>query len=273
MIKLFRNIRQQVLSEGKTGKYLKYAIGEIILVVIGILIALGINNWNHERAEIQQEKIALHNLIVDLEEQSGLLKTYIEEEKEFYKSGLYVCAHYARHHAFLINDTLLSKFNLLAFRRTFVPVNTTFQELVSTGSIGLIRNAQLKRRIMQHYNELERISLVTAYNNTNLVDGLYNPVLFAQTVFVHKFRYETEEFNRLLQNIREDQLRLFNPASLKNLYEASEKLLTTPERALNLFNLIQLRTQMASGQIIRYTEFDQEISELLHMIKSEAGPS
>jgi len=49
MIKLFRNIRQNLLSEGKSVKYLKYAFGEIILVVIGILIALQINNWNLER--------------------------------------------------------------------------------------------------------------------------------------------------------------------------------------------------------------------------------
>jgi hypothetical protein len=46
MIKFFRKIRQNLLSEEKTGKYLKYAIGEIILVVVGILIALQINNWN-----------------------------------------------------------------------------------------------------------------------------------------------------------------------------------------------------------------------------------
>lgn len=49
MIKFFRNIRRQLLGEGKTGRYLKYAIGEIVLVVIGILIALSINNWNENR--------------------------------------------------------------------------------------------------------------------------------------------------------------------------------------------------------------------------------
>ncbi|WP_207764272.1 DUF6090 family protein [Hanstruepera neustonica] len=49
MIKFFRHIRYNLMSENKTGKYLKYAIGEIILVVIGILIALQINNWNEER--------------------------------------------------------------------------------------------------------------------------------------------------------------------------------------------------------------------------------
>ena len=48
MIKFFRKIRQNLLMENKTGKYFKYAIGEIVLVVIGILIALSINNWNEE---------------------------------------------------------------------------------------------------------------------------------------------------------------------------------------------------------------------------------
>ena len=54
MIKFFRKIRQNLLSEGKTRKYLKYAIGEIILVVIGILIALSINNWNEERKAVNK---------------------------------------------------------------------------------------------------------------------------------------------------------------------------------------------------------------------------
>ena len=49
MIKFFRRIRQTLLMEQKTAQYLKYAIGEIILVVIGILIALELNNWNEER--------------------------------------------------------------------------------------------------------------------------------------------------------------------------------------------------------------------------------
>ena len=51
MIKFFRHIRQQLLSEGKTANYFKYAIGEIVLVVIGILIALQINTWNEFRKE------------------------------------------------------------------------------------------------------------------------------------------------------------------------------------------------------------------------------
>jgi len=49
MIKFFRNIRKKILEQGKTTNYLKYAFGEIVLVVIGILIALQINNWNETK--------------------------------------------------------------------------------------------------------------------------------------------------------------------------------------------------------------------------------
>lgn len=68
MVKLFRNIRQKLLKEGKTFHYFKYAIGEIVLVVIGILIALQINNWNDERKERVLEKEYLMSLVTDLEE-------------------------------------------------------------------------------------------------------------------------------------------------------------------------------------------------------------
>ena len=68
MIKFFRKIRQDLLSKGKTGKYFKYAIGEIILVVIGILIALQINNWNEKNKQssyIQQAFLEVQNNLVN----------------------------------------------------------------------------------------------------------------------------------------------------------------------------------------------------------------
>jgi len=49
MIKFFRKIRYDLMEKNKTGRYLKYALGEIVLVVIGILIALSINSWNENR--------------------------------------------------------------------------------------------------------------------------------------------------------------------------------------------------------------------------------
>ena len=67
MIKFFRNIRQRMLIENKFSKYLIYAIGEIVLVVIGILIALSINNWNQKENEQYKIKEYAVSIIQDLE--------------------------------------------------------------------------------------------------------------------------------------------------------------------------------------------------------------
>ena len=66
MIKFFRKIRQKLLSENKFSKYLIYAVGEIVLVVIGILIALQINNWNEQRKIKKQETQVYKELKSDL---------------------------------------------------------------------------------------------------------------------------------------------------------------------------------------------------------------
>ncbi|EPR74164.1 hypothetical protein ADIWIN_0741 [Winogradskyella psychrotolerans RS-3] len=90
MIKLFRNIRQNLLNEGKTTKYVKYAIGEIVLVVIGILIALQINNWNENRkANIEETAIleSLHENLILAKQQSEAL---IAEEKVLKQSLIFV---------------------------------------------------------------------------------------------------------------------------------------------------------------------------------------
>ncbi|MEZ4951442.1 MAG: DUF6090 family protein [Saprospiraceae bacterium] len=70
MIKFFRNFRRNLLSEGKTGKYLKYALGEIALVVIGILIALQINDWNDGRKNAIREYKLLTEMRINLQTDS-----------------------------------------------------------------------------------------------------------------------------------------------------------------------------------------------------------
>ena len=82
MIKFFRKIRHRLLTENKFSKYLVYAIGEIILVVIGILIALQINNWN-EKHQAQNKMVSnFQNLIEDLKSNKLQLLNLIERRKE-----------------------------------------------------------------------------------------------------------------------------------------------------------------------------------------------
>ena len=81
MIKFFRRIRQKLLSENRLTRYLIYAIGEIVLVVIGILIALQINNWNEGRKGIQAEKEYLQGIRSDLIQDTVFLSEVIAKHK------------------------------------------------------------------------------------------------------------------------------------------------------------------------------------------------
>lgn len=79
MISLFRKIRQKLLSQSKVSRYVIYALGEIVLVVIGILIALQVNNWNLERIDQKAEKNALQDL---KEEFTGQAKRLADARKK-----------------------------------------------------------------------------------------------------------------------------------------------------------------------------------------------
>ena len=78
MIKFFRHIRKSLLMENKTSKYFKYAIGEIVLVIIGILIALQINNWNIENSNKKIEKQLLISLKGDFTKTKKNIEKTIE---------------------------------------------------------------------------------------------------------------------------------------------------------------------------------------------------
>jgi len=76
MLKFFRKFRKQLISEGKMNKYLKYAIGEILLVVIGILIALQVNNWNEKRKIEKQFKVTLNQLYTSIKVDLNIIYYY-----------------------------------------------------------------------------------------------------------------------------------------------------------------------------------------------------
>ena len=85
MIKIFRKIRYDLMKKNKTGKYLKYAIGEIVLVVIGILIALQINNWNENKKKYKLRTAYKNSLINDLSLDTLMLGKLIIENNNILK--------------------------------------------------------------------------------------------------------------------------------------------------------------------------------------------
>ena len=89
MIKFFRKIRYGLMEKNKTGKYLKYAIGEIVLVVVGILIALSINNWNSKQIERREEITSYKNIKRQLKDDKNAISGIINYNNLYYKQYEY----------------------------------------------------------------------------------------------------------------------------------------------------------------------------------------
>ncbi|MGI9531433.1 DUF6090 family protein, partial [Lutimonas sp.] len=143
MINFFRKIRQGLLSEGKTGKYLKYAFGEIILVVIGILIALSINNWNENRKERVQEGIILQQLLSDFTSNLEQLDQKISFRNDFMKSSLGLFE-------MIDNPQLRNKDSIdILIGRTmpYATYDPIVVDLAGSGELGLIQNTSLKQAL------------------------------------------------------------------------------------------------------------------------------
>lgn len=148
MIKFFRHIRRALLGEGKFSKYLLYAIGEIILVVIGILIALQINNANELRKERAKEVGYLENLKVDLQKEIENAKYFANYHFEKAKA----CVE-------LVNGTAptniaevqlyTDRYEQVFIWYDFVPNNNTFKELLSSGNLSLIKNDTIKTSLLE----------------------------------------------------------------------------------------------------------------------------
>jgi hypothetical protein len=151
MIKLFRNIRQNLLNEGKTTKYFKYAIGEIILVVIGILIALQVSNWNKQNEDRKLEKRYISELMLDLQQDSIFIADVRERSYQQMESKNKLAQFFEGQQ--FTEDSLAVYFSS-QWRPVpkFNPITTTLDELESTGNIRVIQNSTIRRKILETYN-------------------------------------------------------------------------------------------------------------------------
>jgi hypothetical protein len=125
MIKFFRKIRQNLLSEGKTGKYFKYAFGEIVLVVIGILIALSLNNWNQNITFKNELKQIIKEVQNDLNQDLLYLNEEIDYIKIFNKNIDNILINGNK----MSTDSLLNAISKVHTVTSFDPVNFGYNKL------------------------------------------------------------------------------------------------------------------------------------------------
>ncbi|PNQ72414.1 hypothetical protein C1T31_11505 [Hanstruepera neustonica] len=168
MVSALRKIRKKLLEEKRAQRYFFYAIGEIVLVVIGILIALQINTWNKEKQNRVLETTILENLKEDLEIQKEL----IQEQIDFETSILIQVDSAKTFVSDTADKTVLERlFRDLGARRTFKANRATFSNMISSGSINLIANADLQNKIVRYFQRLDYTESVVNNNNLYMVDS------------------------------------------------------------------------------------------------------
>lgn len=217
MIRFFRKIRKKLIEEDNVRKYLLYAIGEILLVVIGILIALQVNNWNENKAQKSQEAVYLQfildDLVLQIEENSTqrtAMTAHISAEDQLIEhiSNRFQVSEDQRNGVKFLLSTLL-------VGRTYGAYEATFLDLTSSGNIALISNQILKNQIIQHYQVQKRDRDVINNNTLNTFLELWTKLIDRDLIVIsptiNKFvtEYSALEFNPSLDFLDENCLKIY----------------------------------------------------------------
>jgi len=161
MIKFFRKIRQKLLSENNFSKYLIYAIGEIVLVVIGILIALSLNNWNDSKKKKIEERVLLTELMKNLEINITQIKEDIEWDSVAISSGKIIMN--VLNNKISYSDTLDNHFqNSRLVPNSFL--TTSSYKAIENRGFQIISSIFLRKKIMKLFDDTYP-SMILEINN------------------------------------------------------------------------------------------------------------
>ena len=239
MIKIFRNIRKQLASENKVMAYLRYAIGEILLVVIGILIALQVNNWNEHRKQNIQKNLIIKSLVTDLSMDTLMISKTLNTLRKDTTEVMGFVNRMSRSDVMLDTLIQIARFEFDPKIHVTVTFNdNTFRSLLSTGNINILdkwmQDEILQLNLMHDDNisrsdlnirayvnqviSYERMYPLSDYGNisphSNLADAIWRKVKFEQLGI---------DLNALLaiRNITD----IYAIGQLKNIQEKTKQIL------------------------------------------------
>jgi len=248
MIPFFRKIRKKMADDNKPLKYMRYAFGEVILVVIGILIALQINNWNEKQKIVKEETGILNNLLENLHRAHEQSDNYIIKDKNLKQSLLVALdkkSNQTEINSNTISDSLF--YQILWDIESSVPILNSYSDIKSSGKVGIIKNS----RIRESFTNLE-ISL----NDLKL---LVDDRLTVQQIRVDDIAVNDVNFVRLLKPMEPS----INIA--KELTNDYDILLTNQK----IRNLLAIKFALTKDVIDKRVSLGDEISDLIILLETE----
>ena len=255
MIKFFSKIRYKLMETGKTGRYFKYAIGEILLVVIGILIALQINNWNESRKDRQIETKALVALQLEFTESLNRINLLMKTKKNHENQ--------ARQYAQIISNDSLSRAEKGAVdapgvnRRILAVNNSALKSLMNTGDFSKIKNDSLKTALNIWFNSIDMYLINEAqYEDVTIKRSNFLEDKFYQSI-VNSGDYRTQSWPGN-----------FYPNNLTDKNTALEAKFIN---SIEFYNINAQIVQRLYIQLMSLTKLEKENIEILKLINKELG--
>ena len=159
MISFFRHIRQNLVNEHKTVKYFKYAIGEFLLIVAGILVALQIQNWNEGRLDRLKEAEYLRNLMVEM---NGAKAEFLDDQTSHEAGMVALESLLLQFDNRTASDTEIVDWSRLSLGATpmFFPPSAVLDDLIASGNLQLISSSELRLAINTYSQEKDRLRFV-----------------------------------------------------------------------------------------------------------------
>ncbi|MFT6188039.1 MAG: hypothetical protein ACJAUB_002801 [Cryomorphaceae bacterium] len=257
MIKFFRHIRRQMIKENSVSKYLIYAISEIVLVVIGILIALQLNLWKEERNLRNQEIVTLEQLRGEFRDNLKQLDEKISMRDAMINSAYQLMA-YHDDHSRIIADSVEIYLARTTVSPTFDPITN---DLISSGRLYLITNLELRQKLSRWTSELVQVTeeekswiginrdryvphLMSTYPTRNINARKWSGLDVVHTLLLDKDRKTIVNIGR--SNTEPDLERFFADPELENLLSsvlssvlfANEQSLSLRKSILDILDMI-----------------------------------
>ena len=240
MINFFRRIRKQLADDNKPLKYMRYAVGEIVLVVIGILIALSINNWNEL---IREHKIAqqyLKGIKTDLEKDIDNVDQVIQEHTLTISlinsvEGIFDYEVYQpeKYSIFFITPDTSQTQSIFYRGVSYRPIKGTYNSLISDGKSSIIKNKSLFQEIQEIYDELnQRIS------------STYEALKEREIMIAWEYPYQKKYWTYSdLKNAKKDKIYLDLSNFTEQKYFYSQDLFDLKVKMLKVLKLLELEIE------------------------------
>lgn len=253
MIRFFRKIRQEVLSKNQINKYLIYAIGEIVLVVLGILLALQINTWNQARVNKQTEKEYYRRLLADVLLDQELISKQITVTQDRLKGANELIKSIQENNEM---EDIARSIGRAVSRSDFglKPTQTTFEEIKSSGNLHLIKDYEFKKQLDSYYAFMNGLLTTINNNASHAAPRMFEKEDIMSTGLYHLAKRQNG----------------FDP-SVVNIKELDKLTKLTSNNKLVLLNDGVFYAAMASRNLQHFKVLEEKIEEMKIILDKKCG--